>query len=352
MSRVGYAVRPKKPSRVISAEPYSPCLAITTRGPRSSAACAARIRFGSSVSCLSSASLRTRQSTSRDRRQQRLVRDVDPQVHRVHRDEARGRALLAHLALQLGLDVGEEDDLGRARGVRELRLEVLEHVEVGLERVALVDVAVVAPGPEEGLARRGTCSTSSVITPRAWRIAYSASPKSSPTGPTMRVSASCDEAIEKCTAAPPSRRSRLPAGVSTASKAMDPTTVSVMAAREASAGRHYGPAHARDPDHRVGRARGARAGRRPAGARARRPPGARARHELRDQLRRHPRARELLPRALRAAVRAGRGGRGRGRARRRGASRPASASWRSSAPAATPSTSPRRPRRRSRSPRA
>ena len=44
----------------------------------------------------------------------------------------------------------------------------------------------------------------------------------------MRVSASCEEASEKCTAEPPRSRSRLPEGVSTASKAMDPTTVSVM----------------------------------------------------------------------------------------------------------------------------
>ena len=44
----------------------------------------------------------------------------------------------------------------------------------------------------------------------------------------MRVSANWDEAIEKCTAEPPSSRSRLPDGVSTASNAIDPTTVSVM----------------------------------------------------------------------------------------------------------------------------
>ena len=71
---------------------------------------------------------------------------------------------------------------------------------------------------------------SSVITPRSCSTAYSASPKSSPTGPTTRVSARNEEASEKCTAAPPSRRSRLPVGVSTASKAMEPTTVSVIAA--------------------------------------------------------------------------------------------------------------------------
>ena len=137
---------------MIIAEPYSPCLAITTRGPSSSALRAARTRFGSSVSCLSSESLSTRQSTSAIVSQQRLVRDVDPEVHRVHRDEPRGRALLAHVALQVGLDVAQEQHLGVARGGRELRLEVLEDVEVRLQRVALVDVAVVAAGPEERLA--------------------------------------------------------------------------------------------------------------------------------------------------------------------------------------------------------
>src|SRR6476660_5465804 len=42
----------------------------------------------------------------------------------------------------------------------------------------------------------------------------------------MRVSARKEEASEKWTAAPPRSRSRLPASVSTASNAMDPTTVS------------------------------------------------------------------------------------------------------------------------------
>ena len=62
------------------------------------------------------------------------------------------RALLAHLALEVGLDVGEEDDVGGRRGLRQRRLEVLEDVEVRLQRVADVDVALVAPGPEERLA--------------------------------------------------------------------------------------------------------------------------------------------------------------------------------------------------------
>ena len=76
----------------------------------------------------------------------------------------------------------------------------------------------------------GTCSMSSVFTPRAWRTAYSSSPKSSPTGPTTRVSAKKDDASEKCTAEPPSMRSRSPKGVLTASNAIDPTTIRLIAA--------------------------------------------------------------------------------------------------------------------------
>ena len=45
-----------------------------------------------------------------------------------------------------------------------------------------------------------------------------------------RVSARNDEASEKCTAAPPSRRSRFAVCVSTASNAIDPTTVRDMRA--------------------------------------------------------------------------------------------------------------------------
>src|SRR4051794_24628981 len=68
---------------------------------------------------------------------------------------------------------------------------------------------------------------SSVLTPRPCRTSNSASPKSSPTGPTTCVSAKKDDASEKCTAEPPSILSRLPASVSTASNAMDPTTLTL-----------------------------------------------------------------------------------------------------------------------------
>src|SRR3954453_14400839 len=69
---------------------------------------------------------------------------------------------------------------------------------------------------------------SSVITPRSRSTAYSSSPKSSPTGPTTRTSSKKLAAREKCTADPPSMRSRSPKGVLTASKAIEPTTTRLM----------------------------------------------------------------------------------------------------------------------------
>src|SRR3954452_6906655 len=65
---------------------------------------------------------------------------------------------------------------------------------------------------------------SSVITPRSRSTPYSSSPKSSPTGPTTRTSQKKLAAREKCTADPPSMRSRSPKGVFTESNAIDPTT--------------------------------------------------------------------------------------------------------------------------------
>src|ERR687896_897528 len=69
---------------------------------------------------------------------------------------------------------------------------------------------------------------SSVLTPRACRTAYSSSPKSSPTGPTTRTSVKKLAASEKCTAEPPSVRSRSPKGDLSASNAIDPTTSRLM----------------------------------------------------------------------------------------------------------------------------
>src|SRR3954452_25300419 len=77
---------------------------------------------------------------------------------------------------------------------------------------------------------------SSVLTPRACSTAYSGFPKSSPTGPTTRTSVKNDAASEKCTADPPSIRSRCPNGVCTASKAIEPTTTRLMRPRRLAEG--------------------------------------------------------------------------------------------------------------------
>ena len=75
-----------------------------------------------------------------------------------------------------------------------------------------------------------TRSTSSVFVSRVDSSAQASSPKSSPTGPTTRTSSKKEAASAKCVAAPPTIRSRLPNGVATVSKAIDPTTVMAIAA--------------------------------------------------------------------------------------------------------------------------
>src|SRR2546421_7286346 len=161
----------------------------------------------------------------------------------------------------------------------------------------------------------GTCSMSSVLTLRARSTSYSLSPKSSPTGPTTRTSVKKLAASEKCTAEPPSMRSRSPNGVLTASNAIDPTTTRVIDARRV----RYA-AHARRTDRGVRRP-GGPPGRGHPETRARGRPGADQGRGGRHELRRHPPARKLLPRQVRPAAGDGRrGGRhDRGRQARGGA---------------------------------
>ena len=93
-SSSGNAGSAKKPSSVSIAAPYSPCLATTTLGPHSWTWRAARIRFGSRVSCRSSESLSITQSTSPIVSISESRARLDPQVHRVERGEPRRGALL------------------------------------------------------------------------------------------------------------------------------------------------------------------------------------------------------------------------------------------------------------------
>jgi hypothetical protein len=97
---------------------------------------------------------------------------------------------------------------------------------------ALVEVVAVLAGPEERLAAGHVLDVVGDRCPRVCSTSQSSGPKSSPTGPTGRTSSKNDAARLKWVAAPPSMRSRAPKGVLTASKAMDPTTVRLIAATQ------------------------------------------------------------------------------------------------------------------------
>ncbi len=262
-----------------SAAPYSPCLATTARGPQREHLARGLHEVGLAREHAQLGVVEQHAVDRLDHAQQRLAGGVDPQVHRVQRDEAGALALLAHAQLQIGLDVREEQHVALARGLGELGLELGEDPQLGVVGVGGVEVVVVVPAPEERLAagdaaRRRGCAR------RAGRERSSRrSPQSSPTGPTTCTSAKKEEASEKCTAVPPSMRSRSPNGVLTESNAMEPTTVMDMArpyprrgtldSLAAVAGDCTLPTDARDPDERVRRTRGAGA-RRAADPRARR----------------------------------------------------------------------------------
>ena len=98
--------------------------------------------------------MRIRQSTSPIASISESRADVDPQVHRIEGGEGGVRALRAHLALEIRLDVPEEEHACLLRLGGELRLEVGEDVELRVERVAVVEVPGVAARPEERLPAR------------------------------------------------------------------------------------------------------------------------------------------------------------------------------------------------------
>ena len=83
--------------------------------------------------------------------EQVLVGDVDPQSHGVEADH-RGPLGhgVQHLQLQAGLDIREEQMRGVLVGLGQLGAEVLEAVEVRLQRVAVVHILVIAALPPEG----------------------------------------------------------------------------------------------------------------------------------------------------------------------------------------------------------
>ena len=115
---------------------------------------AALTTFHSPESWRASASLMRRMSTAASvRRTSSGLPEI--QKFMVSQATSRGRShLVEDLPLQHGIDVAEEDVLGPAVAVRDPRLEELEHVEVGADRLAGVEVVGVLALPVEGLPRR------------------------------------------------------------------------------------------------------------------------------------------------------------------------------------------------------
>src|SRR5262249_35077469 len=74
---------------------------------------------------------------------------LDPEVHRVARDELRLRDLRQHVQLQAGIDVAEEDERRAAEPFGDLRREVGKDTEVRLERLGHVEVMAIPPAPAE-----------------------------------------------------------------------------------------------------------------------------------------------------------------------------------------------------------
>ena len=83
---------------------------------------------------------------------QLVGRDLDPQVHRVHADEALALDLVEHALLQQRVHVAQKDDVGLLVGRGQLGLEALEDVELGEQRLAAIEVQAVLAAPAERLA--------------------------------------------------------------------------------------------------------------------------------------------------------------------------------------------------------
>src|SRR5207245_9275365 len=76
---------------------------------------------------------------------------LDAEVHRVEGHEAgTGLHLAEDVELELGIDVGEEDEGRTPEPVAERGAEVGEHVELRVEGLRLVQVVAVLPRPAEG----------------------------------------------------------------------------------------------------------------------------------------------------------------------------------------------------------
>jgi hypothetical protein len=87
-----------------------------------------------------------------DRGQEFLTEILDPEVHGVAAGQLQVLHLRAHLALQTGLNVAQQQVRRGKIARRQFGLKIGEHVQLRSERLAVVHIGGVLAGPEEGLA--------------------------------------------------------------------------------------------------------------------------------------------------------------------------------------------------------
>src|SRR5690606_482369 len=84
--------------------------------------------------------------------EQRVALARDPEVHRIAGDELRLLHLVETIELQFRIDVAQEDPLSTAERFRNMRPELGEHAEPGLQRLPRVEVEVVDARPAKAFA--------------------------------------------------------------------------------------------------------------------------------------------------------------------------------------------------------
>ena len=166
----------------------------------------------------------TMRSTSPKMRVSDSLRARDPVVHRVERDDARPLALLQHIELQIGLRVGEEEDVGGPLLLVQLRLKLREHVELRLARFRDVEIEAVLAAPEEALRAVNPLQAVEIDVAALEDRRVLFREVVADDGDEID-GAKNEAATEKYVAEPPMQRSTFPNGVSIASNATVPTTV-------------------------------------------------------------------------------------------------------------------------------
>ena len=81
-----------------------------------------------------------------------IARVLDPEIHRIERDQLSIGHLLANTALQVRLNIAEEQQSGTFRFVRYFRLKVSEDVQMRVHRLSDVQIVLVTTAPAKRLA--------------------------------------------------------------------------------------------------------------------------------------------------------------------------------------------------------